>query len=315
MARFTPLGIVLFLLVSNCNSMNTTSPTTEQKPKVDIQGHRGARGYLPENSIPAFMLALESGVQTLELDVVVSADGKLVVSHEPWMSAEIASHPDGRPVTAEEEMSLNLYKMTYGEIQQYDCGKRGNARFPQQKPMAVTKPLLSEVLDTIEAVVKIRGLKALFYNIETKSEPQGDTLYHPVPAEFSKLLLDEVKKHGVQDRTIVQSFDVRTLQEMRKLDPAIKLALLTSEGTLSENLAALGFTPEIYSPNYALVTDLLMREAREKGFQVIPWTVNDSTEMKRLIDLGVHGIITDYPDMGVKIANSYEGKGQRQAIQ
>jgi len=287
----------------------------EQIEYMDIQGHRGARGYLPENTIPSFILALESGVKTLEMDVVVSADGKLVVSHEPWMSAEICSHPDGRHVTEEDQMNLNLYRMSYEEIAKYDCGSRGNARFPQQKVMAVTKPLLSAVIDTIESIVKSRKLPPIFYNIETKTESQGDNLYHPAPAQFVKLLLDELKKHGIENRTTVQSFDVRTLQEMLKLDGKISLALLVSEGAFSAHLDTLGFIPEIYSPNYKLVTDTLMKEAQEKGVQVIPWTVNDSLEMKRLIDLGVDGFITDYPEVGVKISKSYDGKGQRQTVQ
>lgn len=294
------LYFVPVFLISSCISLSDK--------KIDIQGHRGARGYLPENSIPAFILALESGVTTLELDVVVSADKKLVVSHDPWMSAEICSYPDGRAVADSEQTSLNLYKMTYDEIAKFDCGKRGNARFPLQKAMPATKPLLSSVVASVEAFIEGNKLDSVGYNIETKSEPQGDGIYHPLPAEFAKLLYDELNKSGIAKRTTVQSFDVRTLQEMRALDSAITLALLVEEGDFNEHLAALGFTPEIYSPNYTLVTQELMRNAHEKKVRVIPWTVNDSTEMKKLIKLGVDGIITDYPDVGVKIAQSYEGK-------
>ncbi len=307
MWRTAYLTFIITLLFAGCESAN--------KIPMDIQGHRGARGYLPENTIPSFILALESGARTLEMDVVVSADRKLVVSHEPWVSAEICSHPDGRPVTKEEQMSLNLYKMNYEEIVKFDCGSRGNVRFPQQKAIAATKPLLSEVIDTIESIVSNRNLPPVFYNIETKSEPQGDNIYHPAPAEFVQLLLDELKRRGIENRTIVQSFDVRTLQEIRKLNGNIKLALLASEGAFSTHLHSLGFIPEIYSPNYKLVTDTLMKEAQEKGVRVIPWTVNDSIEMKRLLDLGVVGFITDYPDLGVKISKSYEGKKQRQTVQ
>lgn len=284
----------------SCNFLSET--------RIDIQGHRGARGYLPENTIPSFLLALESGVTTLEMDVVVSLDKKLIVSHEPWMSAEICSNPDGTPVSDTEQMSLNLYKMNYDEIARFDCGKRGNPRFPQQKPMPATKPLLSSVVTAVEAFIQGNQLDSVFYNIETKSEPEGDTIYHPAPAEFAKLLYDELKKLGIEKRTTVQSFDVRTLKEMRKLDGTITLALLVAEGNFSDHLAALGFTPEIYSPNYKLVTNGLVQEAHEKNIRVIPWTVNDPLEMKKLIEFGVDGIITDYPDIGVKIAKSYEGK-------
>lgn len=290
----------VILLFASCESAN-------RKP-MDIQGHRGARGYLPENTIPAFLLALESGVKTLEMDVVVSADGKLVVSHEPWMSAEICSHPDGRPLNAEEQMDYNLYKMTYAEIAAYDCGSRGNARFPQQKPMHAIKPLLSEVIDSVEAAVKAKNLPPVFYNIEIKSEPQGDNLYHPAPAAFAKLLIDELKNQHIDSRTTVQSFDVRALQEMRKQDEKISLALLVAEGAFSAHMDSLGFFPEIYSPNFKLVNATLMQEAMEKRVQIIPWTVNDTAEMKRLIELGVDGFITDFPDRGVSISKKYESK-------
>jgi glycerophosphoryl diester phosphodiesterase len=283
-------ALILFLTACQFN----------QKKPLDIQGHRGARGLYPENTIPAFVYAAELGVTTLELDVAVSADGKLVVSHEPWMSDRICSKPDGTPVTEEEEMRLNLYKMTYDEIKKYDCGSRGNTIFPQQKKMSASKPLLSEVIDTIEKLTKQKKLKPLHYNIETKSMPVGDTVYHPVPSEFAKLLFKEIKKHDIEKRVIVQSFDVRTLKEMDKLNRHLKLALLVEEGNFMSHLTLLGFDPFIYSPNYRLVNESLIKQAHDRGILVIPWTVNDTTKMKKLIDLGVDGIITDYPDIALQ---------------
>lgn len=297
-----------FILSAFLAGIFSCNDSTMKHQAIDIQGHRGARGYLPENTIPAFLLALESGVTTLEMDVVVTSDGKLVVSHEPWMSAETCSHPDGSPVTEGEQESLNLHKMTFAEISGFDCGKRGNARFPLQKPMAAKKPLLEEVINTVEAEVRKRGATPVFYNIETKSEPSGDSIYNPEPEQFAAILLNEINKGGIRERTIVQSFDVRTLVAMRKLDSGVKLALLVESGTLPANLDSLGFKPEIYSPDFNLVTDILVRDAHEMGIKVIPWTVNDTLEMKRLIEMGVDGIITDYPDLGVKMAKGY-GKG------
>jgi len=273
---------------------------------LDIQGHRGARGLYPENTIPAFVYAAELGVTTLEMDVVVSADGRLVVSHEPWMSSEICSHPDGSPVTAEEQMSLNLYKMTYDEIKRFDCGSRGNAGFPQQEKMAAAKPLLSEVFDTIEKRIRQKKLKPVHYNIETKCSVQGDNIYHPAPTEFVKLLLDELRKRNLEKRVIVQSFDVRTLKELDRLDHRIRLALLVSKRKVDANLTALGFDPDIYSPDYRLVDEKLIRQLHDRDIQVIPWTVNDTAAMKKLIAMGVDGIITDYPDIAMEL--SREGK-------
>ncbi|HXH17597.1 MAG TPA: glycerophosphodiester phosphodiesterase [Chitinophagales bacterium] len=298
MRNHTIIIAVIFLL--SCCQFNHTKP-------LDIQGHRGARGLFPENTIPAFVYAAELGVTTLEMDVVVSADGKLVVSHEPWMAAEICSHPDGKPVSQEEEMSLNLYKMTYDSIARYDCGSRGNARFPQQQKIAVPKPLLTAVFDTVENLVRRKNLNPVQYNIETKSMEDGDNFYHPAPVDFVKLLLDEIKKHRLEERVTVQSFDVRTLQHTRRLAPEIKLALLADSGTFSDNVDKLGFIPDIYSPDYHLVNESLLKEVRLKGIQIIPWTVNDTTVMIELLNMGVDGIITDYPHLALQLCQNQSG--------
>ena len=136
----------------------------------DLQGHRGARGLLPENSIPSFLMASDFGVDTIEMDVVVAADSQVVVSHDPRMSAEICSHPDGTPVTEEDEQALTLFTMTYEQIAAFDCGLRGNQRFPDQEPLSVQKPLLLDALRAIEAHSEV----PLHYNIEIKSKEEGD---------------------------------------------------------------------------------------------------------------------------------------------
>ncbi len=294
--------IIMFNGCGNTGVKKNPVSKNMHSKKIDIQGHRGARGVYPENTIPGFVYALETGVQTLELDVVISADNKIVVSHEPWMSADICVHPDGSAVRKSDEKELNLFKMTYEEITRYDCGSRGHKDFPEQKPLAVHKPLLSAVVDSIESLIRVKSLQPVQYNIETKSTEDGDNLFHPQPAEFAKLLYDEIVKLNIVDRTIVQSFDVRTLQEMRKLNSEIRLALLIGiPGTLSGQLEKLGFTPAVYSPNYRFVSESLVKNAQEKGMQVIPWTINDTATMKTLLAMGVDGIITDYPQRAVKL--------------
>ncbi len=264
---------------------------------LDLQGHRGARGLLPENSIAGFIKALELGMTTLEMDVVVSQDSQLVVSHEPWMSHHICSHPDGTPVTEPEEAGLRLFQMTYTEIQTFDCGQRGNPRFPTQTPQPMHKPLLRTVIDTVEATLSARNLPLVGYNIETKSRPSGDHTDHPGPEAFAALLYHALQEADMLERVIVQSFDVRTLQAMRWLDDGVPLALLIGEaGVLEDQLAALGFVPEIYSPYHALVDADLVAAVRTKGMRLIPWTVNEPEAMERLHTLGVDGLITDYPD-------------------
>lgn len=265
----------------------------------DLEGHRGARGLLPENTIPAFLKALEIGVTTLELDLAVSRDKKLVVSHEPWFSSEICSAPDGQPIAKEVEMHHLIYEMTAEEIARYDCGKRGHPRFPTQQPMPVSKPLFRDMVLAVEARRKELNLPPVDFNIETKSTPEGDSRLHPEPEEFVEIIHRETRELGILDRIILQSFDVRTLHIMRKLDPSTRLSLLVeNELSFEENLKQVGFTPHIYSPDYALVNEALIAAAHQRGIKVIPWTVNDVEEMKHLAGLGVDGLITDYPDRG-----------------
>ena len=279
----------------------STSRAAGSSVVFDLQGHRGARGLLPENSIPGFIRALELGVHTLEMDVVVSKDAQVVVSHDPWFSSVICSLPNGDPVPPTQEQDYRLYGMTYEQIARFDCGSRGHPRFPRQEKMRVTKPLLREVIAAAEAYAETHGLPPVRYNIETKSLPEGDGLLHPVPPVFTRLLYDILVETGIRGRTTVQSFDVRTLREARSLDPALTLSLLIGreeDRGLAANLATLGFTPAIYSPDYTLVDSTLLAAAHAAGLQVIPWTVNTRAEMNRLRDLGVDGLITDYPDIG-----------------
>lgn len=278
-------------------------PVTVDTTRIpfDVQGHRGARGLLPENTLPAFLKALELGVTTLEMDVVITRDHQVVVSHEPWMSGTICSLPSGEPVPEAHERAYNLYTMTWPEVQAFDCGSRGHPRFPRQQPMRVHKPLLREVIAAAEAWTQAHGRPPVRYNIETKSMPEGDERFHPVPAVFSRLLYEVLVETGIRDRALVQSFDVRTLQVLRQHDPTLRLALLIARGQdrgVSGNLAVLGFTPAVYSPDYTLVDAALVAAVHEAGMQLIPWTVNTLEEMQHLKSLGVDGLITDYPDLG-----------------
>jgi len=289
----------LVLLILGCTSDTAQqSMQTENKP-FDWQGHRGARGLLPENSIPAFLKALEyPQIRTLEMDVVISADGYPIVSHEPWMSAELCRTPDSLDIKKSEEKSFNLYDMTVQEIRAFDCGSKGNDRFPEQKPLRVFKPLLIEIIDIGEAYTKDTGRPAPYYNIELKSRPEWDTVFTPGPRKFVDLVLREIRKRPpVKDRIILQSFDMRILREIHRRDSSLTLSCLGENiDGMDTNIEALGFTPDIYSPYYKMVTANVIREAHERGMKIIPWTVNTTEEMIQLIEMGVDGIITDYPD-------------------
>lgn len=267
--------------------------------QIDLQGHRGARGLLPENTIPSVIAALDHGVDTIELDVVVSSDEMVVVSHEPWMSSAICRTPDGRNVTEEDEHAFNIYTMTYAEAAAFDCGARGHADFPQQRPRASAKPLLREVILISDGYAQRTGRTLPNYNIEIKSRPDGDGTYHPEPEDFVRLVYDILKDEDVLERSNVQSFDLRPLRVLRELDPSIRLALLVgNEDGYGANIDRLGFLPEIYSPNFGLVDSALVAAAHSDGLLLIPWTVNERAEMDALLRLGVDGLITDYPDIG-----------------
>ena len=276
-------------------------------PPFDVQGHRGARGLAPENTLPAFRRALDLDVTTLELDTVVSADAEVVVSHDPWMSSVTCSLPDGEPVPPGAEEEHLLYAMPYAEVARYDCGRRGHPAFPRQEAQPAVKPLLREVFAFAEGYARERGRPLPFYNVEAKSWPHGDGRLHPSPEAFVQGLWRVVEAAGVAERFTLQSFDVRTLQVARALGLPVRLSLLVEddgqapEAALHEGLAALGFTPDVYSPNYRLVTEAVVQEAHALGLAVLPWTVNDPADMTHLRALGVDGLITDYPDVAVPL--------------
>ncbi|PKD45222.1 glycerophosphodiester phosphodiesterase family protein [Rhodohalobacter barkolensis] len=275
----------------------TISCTMEQSETFDLQGHRGARGLLPENTIPGFLKAVELGVNTVEFDVVVTGDGKLLVSHEPWFNHLFSTKPDGTPVTEEEAMSFNIFEMTYDETQQFDVGKRGNPNFPEQQPMEVTKPLMTDAIRAVEEFAKENNLPPLHYNIETKSRPEWYGEYVPGPDRFARMLYEELNDLDVLDRVIIQSFDPSTLIAFKQLEPNVRLAMLVSQNEpVDIYLNILGFTPDIWSPDYRLLNADNVQEFHSKGMKVIPWTVNSVDQMRSLMEIGVDGFITDYPD-------------------
>lgn len=286
------LHIMLITACSGPHNRDMTSTTD-----FDIQGHRGCRGLLPENSIPGFLYALELGATTLEMDVVISQDLKVVVSHEPFMSHLICSDSTGGHIPADQEHTYNIFQMDYQQIRQFDCGSRQHPNYPEQRVMTSFKPLLSEVLSEVEKKAQELGIDPPYYNIETKSHPSTDHQYHPGPDQFVNLLLEVVRQARVQNRLIIQSFDPRTLQAAKKQAPNIALALLVeNRNTPRENLDILGFQPQIYSPEHVLVTGESLDYLQGMGVKVIPWTINDPEDMQAYMDLGVDGIITDYPD-------------------
>jgi glycerophosphoryl diester phosphodiesterase len=292
---FTVASVVL---MSCSPKINPSYTPLQGTGSFDLQGHRGCRGLMPENTVPAFIQAVNMMIPTLEMDVVITKDKKVVVSHDNYFSHEITTKPNGDTVTAAEELSLNIYKMNYDEVKGYDVGIKPHPRFPQQQKIKTYKPLLADVVDSVIRSMMTMKRPPVRYNIETKCTPEGDDIYHPKPAEFVELLMAVIKEKDLTMWTTIQSFDIRTLQYLHEHYPDMQTALLVEDKkSFALQLKDLGFIPTIYSPEYKLVTPLLVKQCHDAGIQIIPWTVNDKAEMTRLKNLGVDGIITDYPNL------------------
>ena len=275
--------------------------------RIDLQAHRGGRGLLPENSIPAMLNAVGLGARTLELDCVISADGKVVVSHDPFMSGNIMQKPDGSEITKAEEKRYSIYTMTYDSIRRFAEGAKPHPQFPQQQQLVTYKPLLADLIDSVEAYVRNHHLKPVYYNMETKSDPAGDGIFHPGPEKFVTLIMDVIKAKGIAGRVTVQSFDPRTLKILHVRYPDQVTALLVeNKESFETNISRLGFAPTIYSPDYHLVNAGLIKAAHDRKVAVLPWTVNEEADMRAMSDLGVDGMISDYPDRLVKLFGSYQ---------
>ena len=298
MKYFITITVLTSLLFSACKSSKMNSGKHEMS--FDKEGHRGCRGLIPENTIPAMIKAIDLGVNTLEMDIVFTSDNIALVSHEPFFNHEITTKPDGKFIDESNEMTFNIYKMSFAETQRYDVGMKPHPRFPQQQKMNVTKPSLSALIDSVEAYTLKNKLSKIYYNIETKTLPATDNVFHPAPAPFVDMLMKVILDKKISNRVIIQSFDLRTLQYLHKKYPKIKTSLLVDSGNRSsfrKQLTDLGFEPNIYSPEQVLVTPNLITACHEKNIKIIPWTVDEKSKIEELRVMGVDGIITDYPNL------------------
>lgn len=262
--------------------------------QIEVQGHRGWRGIYPENSIEGFIRALEVGVDVLELDVVMSGDGHPVVSHEPWMNRTICRGSDNRKIGRCKK--VNLYELTLEEIQAYDCGKWGHPDFPQQRLRPSVKPSLAQALEATETWLDEHPGLLAGYNIEIKREKGWDNRYCPPLNTYCDVVLGVIRQAGIAERCVLQSFDPEVLEYLHRYAPDIPLALLTSKGKIVENMEKLSFTPAIYSPNFRLLDEAELKIIKRLGIIVVPWTVNEEKDIYDMIQLGVDGIISDYPE-------------------
>ncbi len=253
--------------------------TTIAAPKILVHGHRGARALHPENTIPAFEYAIKAGADVLEMDVAVTKDNVLVISHDPHINPEICKGP---------HPGVAIHELTLAELREYDCGALKNPHFPKQQPVPGTRiPTLNEVLSLSD-----RG--NFQFNIETKSFPDHPELT-PAPDVFAKLMLDVIRKHKLDSRVIVQSFDFRTLRAMKRIAPNIRLSALWERQARPFVDIAREAEAGIISPEFKLVTPEQVKSAHAAGIQVVPWTANTPADWQKLIDAGVDAIISDDP--------------------
>lgn len=269
---------------------------------IDIAGNRGFRGMYPENSIQAFTRAVKIGVNTIEMDVVITKDNQVVVAHNLTIDEEICNKPDGAAMAAGDKDKYKIYAMNYDEIKKFDCGSRGNSRFTDQIKNTANIPLLADVIDAVEKYIKDNNLLPVNYNIQLISSKKGDEVMHPEPPQFSKLVYGVVNGKGILARTFFSSLDMRILQELHKADGSAMTALMSEKSTddFETNLKDLHFNPTVYSPTFLLVTKAMITKCHALGIKVITWTPNEITKMTALKTLGVDGIITDYPDRAIK---------------
>jgi glycerophosphoryl diester phosphodiesterase len=300
------IAAVLVMLMVSCASnkkMNVPNTKTVAAPAVkwDKQGHRGCRGLMPENTVAGMLKALEFGVTTLEMDAVITKDGQVILSHEPFFNHEITTKPDGSYIEEKDERSFNIYKMTYEEVKKFDVGMKPHPRFPKQQKMKAIKPRLADLFDSISTyMTTMRRVAMPLYNIETKCLPETDNSYHPEPGAFAEALMKVIMEKGMEGYVTIQSFDFRSLQYLHLHYPKMQTAMLIEEDDtlpFEEQLKKLGFTASIYSPHYSLVTPELVKQCHAKNMRLIPWTVNDKQKIESLKEMGVDGIITDYPDL------------------
>jgi glycerophosphoryl diester phosphodiesterase len=280
----------------------------------DAQGHRGARGLAPENTLPAFERALQVGVHTLELDVGLTADGVVVVAHDPYLNPNFTRDAAGEWLAGTRGPLVK--SLTFAQLQAYDVGriKAGTnyaATFSAQQAVDGTRiPTLAQVFE----LAKARRADHVHFNIETKINPTrpDDTA---APEAMTEALLRAIRDAGMASRVTIQSFDWRTLQLVQKLQPSIPTVYLTIQTANNDNvrggewtaglkIAEHGSVPRlvkaaggaVWSPNQGAVTAALIQEAHALGLKVVPWTVNEPADMERLIAWGVDGLISDYPD-------------------
>ncbi|MFD1870880.1 glycerophosphodiester phosphodiesterase family protein [Hymenobacter bucti] len=277
--------------------MNDSFPPQPHRPEV--HGHRGCRGLRPENTLPAFLHAVALGADVLELDVVISQDHQVVVSHEPWLSAKLGRDALGQLIDPAQEQQYNLYQLPYAAIRRCAVGEWPHPDFPEQQPIPSYRPLLCDMLRQAAAASQLQG-RSIGFSVEIKSSPEGDDVFHPRPAQFVDLVMAELQTAEAIDRTTLLSFDPRVLQAARHSYPGLALCLLIEDHLppVAELFGALGFEPEVLGPDFHLLSAATVQGIRAEypELRLAPWTVNTPAELALVLSWQTDAITTDYPD-------------------
>lgn len=273
--------------------------TSFQYPAFYKEGHRGTRGLMPENTIPAMIKGIEVGATFVEVDIYITKDKQVMIAHDPYVNTNHTLYEDGREIAKEDAKKYIWHQMNYADVRKFDVGSKPYNGWPQQQKLKTYMPLLGELIDSVEAFTAQRKVTPVVYNIEVKTSPQYDTLgYNAGPEEMIQRVMEVIRSKNIGNRFYIQSFDFRPLQEVHQKYPGVTIGFLTGDAnrSLEDNLKKLGFTPDIYSPAYKLVNADMVNACKQHKMKLVPWTVNTKDEMRALIKLGVDGIITDYPN-------------------
>jgi len=291
MAAYLYLGrIVVFLIILLHSSMLLTGQNTK------IFGHRGCRGLLPENTIAAFNKAIELGVDGIEWDVVVNKDKELIISHESYIDKSYCKYIDGKSIQNKSKEDLNIYNMTTDDIHKYDCGSIYKDRFPDQILQKSTKPSVKQAFNEI---IFNKKTEILF---EIKSFPTDYNIYQPKATEYADIIYNELRNNTRLEHITFMSFDKNILNELVKLFPQNKYIYLIYNPLKSykDIIDELNFKPFGLGIYYHIITDNIIKQAHNNDIKIYAWTVNNNKDAIKLINKGVNGIITDYPNLFIK---------------
>ena len=274
---------------------------------VDVQAHRGGAGLKPENTLNSMTNAIKLGVNTLEMDMQVSGDGKVVISHDPYFHPRYSTRPDGTLVGVKDPKEY-LFRMPYDSIARYDVGMRPNDVWPNQSKEPAIKPLASVLIDSVEHFTALHGYSPMRYNIEVKSKAgKGEGKDWPDYKQFVDVCIPLLLSKNLGDRLVVQCFDVRALNYMHEKYPQLKLSYLVdkNDGDFDTYMSKLTFVPVWLSPETSMVSKELVDKCHSMGIKVVPWTVDTAEEIRRIIDCGTDAIISNYPDILLQVTRGY----------